>query len=229
MRRRLGLLESGRSAWDVLCEGASITLPLLGLGVLGAWAAAVFGGILLSAEAARARRASRVAALLCAGVLMLLSAVVLSRWLGERLDSSGSADSSCLSGAAPLGLAEGSRGAELGGADFLRTLRALGVTPRRVALTRVRLVSARLTVQPLGTQLSSPVDPHLRAGEYALGLPGLGTQTISALQRPDLNWLMAITMAAAALAGLWQVLGEWLSELLDPRWATAASGVGGLS
>jgi ABC-type dipeptide/oligopeptide/nickel transport system permease component len=54
-------------------------------------------------------------------------------------------------------------------------------------------------------------------------------QTVAALAHPDLNWLMAITMAGASFAGIWQVLGEWFAELLDPRWATAASGVGGLS
>ncbi|HVZ33056.1 MAG TPA: hypothetical protein VG963_11555, partial [Polyangiaceae bacterium] len=80
----------------------------------------------------------------------------------------------------------------------------------------------------LGTQLSSLLT-LTGVLEYALGLPGLGMQTVAALAHPDLNWLMAITMAGAGFAGIWQVLGEWLSELLDPRWATAASGVGGLS
>jgi peptide/nickel transport system permease protein len=227
VRRRLGLLEDGRPAWDVLGEGASVTLPLLGLGVLGAWAAAVFGGTLLSVRAARAQRAVRAGALFCAGVPMLLGAVLLSRWLGGAARQLWIGGLLMCAGGAPLGLVEGSRGAESSGADFLRTLQALGVPARRVDLTRVRLASARLTVQ-LGTQLSSLLTLTCVL-EYALGLPGLGTQTINALQHPDLNWLMAITMAAAALAGLWQVFGEWLSELLDPRWATAASGVGGLS
>jgi peptide/nickel transport system permease protein len=227
VRRRLGLLESGRPAWDVLCEGARITLPLLALGVLGAWAAAIFGGTWLSVEPARARRVSRALGLVCAGVPMLLGAVVLSRWLGDAARQLWVGGLLMCLGGAPLGFVEGSRGAEHGGADFLRTLRALGVTPRRIGLTRVRLASARLIVQ-LGTQLSTLLTLTCVL-EYALGLPGLGSQTVRALQRPDLNWLMAITMAAAALAGLWQVLGEWLSELLDPRWATAASGVGGLS
>jgi ABC-type dipeptide/oligopeptide/nickel transport system permease component len=63
--------------------------------------------------------------------------------------------------------------------------------------------------------------------EYVLGLPGLGTETIAALQHPDLNWLMAITVGAALFAGLSHVFGEWLSNLLDPRWLNAAAGAGG--
>ena len=52
-------------------------------------------------------------------------------------------------------------------------------------------------------------------------------ETIAALRNPDLNWLMAVTVGAALFAGLWHVFGEWLSNLLDPRWLGAASGAGG--
>jgi ABC-type dipeptide/oligopeptide/nickel transport system permease component len=89
----------------------------------------------------------------------------------------------------------------------------------------VRLSSARL-VALLGAHLSQLLTLTCVV-EYVLGLPGLGSETIAALRNPDLNWLMAVTVGAALFAGLWHVFGEWLSNLLDPRWLGAAGGAGG--
>jgi peptide/nickel transport system permease protein len=227
VRRKLGLVADGRSAWDVMCEGAWVTLPLLACGLLGAALGAFAGGAGASVASRRRRRLVRLLAFGGAAVPALLSAVLLSRWAGGVARQLWVGALLMICAGIPLGLPDASRRLELGGADFMRTLRALGVAPWRMALTRVRFASARLIVQ-LGTQLSSLLT-LTGVLEYVLGLPGLGMQTVAALSHPDLNWLMAITVAGASFAGIWQVLGEWLSELLDPRWATAASGVGGLS
>ena len=126
---------------------------------------------------------------------------------------------------APVALAEGARGAEEAEAGFPRTLAALGVSPWRAGLASVRLSSARLVAQ-LGAHLSQLLTLTCVV-ESVLGLSGLGSETITALRDPDLNWLMAVTVGAALFAGVWHVFGEWLSNLLDPRWLGAAGGVGG--
>jgi ABC-type dipeptide/oligopeptide/nickel transport system permease component len=224
VRRKLGLLHSGRPVWDVLCEGARVTLPLFSCGLLGAWLGAVSAGV-LSSVAARCARLLRWAAAACSALPVLVLAVLAVRWLGEAAHQPWLGGLLMLFAGAPLALAEGARGAEDSEAGFPRTLAALGVSPWRAGLASVRLSSARLVAQ-LGAHLSQLLTLTCVV-EAELGLEGLGSQTIAALRNPDLNWLMAVTVGAALFAGLWHVFGEWLSNLLDPRWLGAAGGAGG--
>jgi ABC-type dipeptide/oligopeptide/nickel transport system permease component len=225
VRRKLGLLHSGRPVWDVLCEGARVTLPLFACGLLGAWLGALSAGVLSSVDAARRARVLRWAAAVSTALPVLVLAVLAVRWLGDRARQPWLGAMLMLLAGAPLALAEGARGAEQPDAGFPRTLAALGVAPWRAGLASVRLSSARL-VALLGAHLSQLLTLTCVV-EYVLGLPGLGSETIAALRNPDLNWLMAVTVGAALFAGLWHVFGEWLSNLLDPRWLGAAGGAGG--
>jgi ABC-type dipeptide/oligopeptide/nickel transport system permease component len=237
VRRKLGLLHSGRPVWDVLCEGALVTLPLFACGLLGAWIGAVSGGVLSSVDAARGRmragqgpgaqtaRILRWAAAASTALPVLVLALLAVRWLGDSARQPWLGALLMLFAGAPVALAEGARGAEEAEAGFPRTLAALGVPPWRAGLASVRLSSARLVAQ-LGAHLSQLLT-WTCVVEYVLGLPGLGSETIAALRNPDLNWLMAVTVGAALFAGLWHVFGDWLSNLLDPRWLGAAGGAEG--
>jgi ABC-type dipeptide/oligopeptide/nickel transport system permease component len=222
VRRKLGLVHGGRAAWDVLAQGARVTLPLFFAGVLGAWAGAVASGAF---TARRAVMFSSGVALLRALLPVLVLAVLVSRWLGPAAGQLWVGALLMALGGAPLSVPDRAQGPEARTAGFLRTLAALGVAPWRAGLTTVRLSSARLVVQ-LGAHLSNLLTLTCVV-EYVLGLPGLGAETIAALQHPDLNWLMAITVSAALFAGLWHVFGEWVVSLLDPRWASATTGAEG--
>src|SRR6185295_3463064 len=220
VRRKLGLVRAGRPVWDVLREGSRVTLPLFACGLLGTWLGAVSAGVLASFESARGARVLRAVTVLSTALPVLVLAVIALRWLGAEARQLWLAGFLMLFAGAPLALCEGARGESGAGAGFSRTLASLGVSPWRAGLTSVRLSSARLVVQ-LGAHLSNLLTLTCVV-EFVLGLPGLGTETIRALQHPDLNWLMAITVGAALFAGLSNVFGEWLSNLLDPRWLNAA-------
>jgi len=222
VRRKLGLVHGGRAAWDVLAQGARVTLPLFFAGVFGAWAGAVVSGVFTTR---RAVLVSSAVALLRALLPVLVLAVLVSRWWGPAAGQLWVGALLMGLGGAPLSVPDRAQGPEARTAGFLRTLAALGVAPWRAGLTTVRLSSARLVVQ-LGAHLSNLLTLTCVV-EYVLGLPGLGAETIAALQHPDLNWLMAITVSAVLFAGLWHVFGEWVVSLLDPRWASVASGAEG--
>lgn len=225
VRRKLGLLHGGRPVWDVLCEGSSVTLPLFAFGLLGAWLGAVSVGMLSAVESPRGARLLRRLAGLSTAFPVLVLAVLALRWLGGSAQQLWLGMLLMLIAGAPLALADGARGPTGPKLGFARTLASLGVAPWRASLTSVRLSSARLVVQ-LGSHLS-----HLLTLtcvlEFVLDLPGLGRETILALQHPDLNWLMAVTVGSALFAGLWHVFGEWLANILDPRWLSAAGAAGG--
>jgi len=225
VRRKLGLLHSGRPVWDVLREGSGVTLPLFACGLFGAWLGAVSLGMLCTLEAARGARLLRRLAGLSTVLPVLVLAVLALRWFGSGAQHLWLGTLLMLIAGAPLALPAGARGSSGPGAGFSRTLASLGVPPWRASLTSVRLSSARLVVQ-LGSHLSNLLTLTCVV-EFVLNLPGLGRETILALQHPDLNWLMAITVSAALFAGLWHVFGEWLANLLDPRWLGAAGGAGG--
>lgn len=225
VRRKLGLVEGGRSAWDVLREGSRITLPLLGSGVVGVWVLSALAGAARALGRRRLGLLFRGLAVLRAALPSVVIAVTLTWWWGDAarrtwvgallMLGAGAAFSPTYRGA----LAEVARG------DFVRTLRSLGAPPWQVSLTTLRLSSSAIIVQ-LGAQLSSLISLTFVV-EYALGLPGLGTRTIQALHDPDLNWLMAITICTALFVGLLHATSELLLGALDPRWRDVPQRLGG--
>jgi ABC-type dipeptide/oligopeptide/nickel transport system permease component len=224
VRRKLGLVRSGRPVWDVLREGSRVTLPLFTCGLLGAWLGAVAAGVVRSFGAQRWTRWLDLAAVAGAALPALVLALLAVRWLGAGASSLWLAGLLMLLAGAPLAVVAGSSSSAGASAGFVRTLASLGVSRWRAGLTTVRLSSARLVVL-LGAHLSNLLTLTCVV-EHVLGLDGLGRATIAALREPDLNWLMAITVGAALFAGLWHVFGEWLASLLDPRWLKAASAAG---
>jgi peptide/nickel transport system permease protein len=225
VRQKLGLLQSGRAAWDVLCEGAVFSLPLLACGAIGAWGNAALWALFTAQR--RAARLLRAFGVLRAAFPAVLLAVLLSPLaLGTAARTALGCLIMLLSGA-PLSLLWGGAKAETGGGDFLRTLRSMGASRWQVGLTTLRLSSAAMLVQ-VGAQISGLLSLTFVV-EYALGLPGLGTRTIEALRHPDLNWLMAITICTALFLGVLQALGEVLISVLDPRWQDASQRLAGVT
>jgi ABC-type dipeptide/oligopeptide/nickel transport system permease component len=107
---------------------------------------------------------------------------------------------------------------------FVRTLRSLGVSRWQAGLSTIKL-SSRVIVTQLGAQASGLLTLAFVV-EHALDLPGLGPRTILALQRPDLNGLMAIAVFTVLFVGLLHALSEWLLDLLDPRRREGGPGLG---
>jgi ABC-type dipeptide/oligopeptide/nickel transport system permease component len=223
---QLGILQSGEPAWTALRRGARTTLPLLATALISAW----LGAVLVATFSARGARRSlwilRGAGLWVAAVPPVVAALLLRvafgpaaarAWIGALLMA--------FSGVSLLALrAEASDSAN---GDFLRTLRAFGISRLRASFTVVRLSSASIVMQ-LGAQLST-LFTLVFAVEYALGLSGLGTRTIDALRQPDPNWVMAMTICTAAFVGVLQALGHMLLAVLDPRARDALQRFGGAS
>jgi len=225
VRQKLGLLRSGRPALTALRDGARVTLPLLFFGVVGAWGGAVAGGAAASLSARRWARVFGAMGLLRAALPVALLAVMLSVWGGPGVHRVWVGGVLMVLGGAPLLSLYRAATADATSRDFIRTLESLGVSRWRAGVSTARLSSASIVAQ-LGAHMSSLVTLTFVV-EYALGLPGLGAITIEALRRPDLNWLMAITISTSLFVGLLQAMSELLLGVLDPRWQDAASAIGG--
>jgi peptide/nickel transport system permease protein len=227
VRYDLGRLESGRPVGEVMREGVLVSVPLLLGGVIGAVCAAALGGAMLALAQRRSLRWLSLLFTLRAALPVVLVAVLASSWLGPAARHVGfGALLMALTGAPLRALHRGAR-LEARGSDFIRTLESLGVARWRVALATLRLSSAAIVVQ-LGAQLSSLITLTFVV-EYALDLSGLGATTIEALKHPDLNWLMAITIAMALFVGLLQAGSDLLLAALDPRWRDSVDRLGGVS
>lgn len=226
VRHDLGLCADGRSAGAVLLQGSLVSGPLLAAGIAGAFCTVAIGGVAAALAQRRWLRwlglllmvRAAVPVVVVAFAAALLGSWARELWVGALIMG--------LGGAPLAALARGARH-ESASADFLRTLESLGVQRWRMALSMLRLSSAVLVAQ-LGAQLSTLITLTFVV-EYALGLPGIGTRTIAALEQPDLNWLMAVTICTALFVGLLQALSDLLLGALDPRWADSVDRLGGVA
>jgi peptide/nickel transport system permease protein len=226
VRHDLGLCADGRSAGAILLQGSLVSGPLLAGGIAGAFFTAALGGVAAGLARRRWLRWLGLLFLVRAAlpvVVVAFAAALLGSWARELWAGA------LIMGLAGAPLAALARGAqkEAASADFLRTLESLGVERWRIALSTLRLSSAVLVSQ-LGAQLSTLISLTFVV-EYALGLPGIGLYTIGALERPDLNWLMAVTICTALFVGLLQALSDLLLGALDPRWADSVERLGGMA
>jgi peptide/nickel transport system permease protein len=216
IRHDLGLLDDGRPVGEVLRQGALVSGPLLASGILGAFLSAALGTSIVSIASRRLARGIGWLLSLRAALPVVVAAGLATAfwgdgarhaWVGVLLMA--------LFGAPLSSLHQGAR-LEVRGSEFIRTLESLGVARWRIALASLRLSSASIVVQ-LGAQLSTLITLTFVV-ELALGLGGLGSKTIEALERPELNWLMAITIITALFVVLLQALSDLLLAVLDPRW-----------
>lgn len=100
--------------------------------------------------------------------------------------------------------------------DYIRTARAKGLQ-ERATLIRHALRNALLPVLTvIGVQVSTLLGGSIIL-EQILGLPGIGTWNLLAVQTKDTPILMAVTMYAAVVLMAMTVIVDLLYAVLDPR------------
>jgi peptide/nickel transport system permease protein len=100
--------------------------------------------------------------------------------------------------------------------DYVRTAHAKGLSPGRVAVVH----ALRNALLPMVT-LAGLHLPTLLGGAFVVeevfGLPGIGFETMRAIEAHDAPWLMAVILAAAVAVTLGLVASDVASGALDPR------------
>jgi ABC-type dipeptide/oligopeptide/nickel transport system permease component len=111
--------------------------------------------------------------------------------------------------------------AEVKSRDYIRTARALGMSPLRIAF-RHALRNAAL---PL-VALASVEMPTALGGafvvEKAFGIAGLGEETVRAVQTHDVAWLVGLAFVTALTVTLTSILADFAVAAIDPRLSNAA-------
>jgi peptide/nickel transport system permease protein len=102
------------------------------------------------------------------------------------------------------------------GQDFIRTARAKGMSPLRVAVVHALRNALVPTVTLAGLHL-----PVVLGGAFVVeevfGLPGVGFETLRAIEAHDSAWLMAVVLASAVAITIGLVASDVAYGALDPR------------
>jgi peptide/nickel transport system permease protein len=105
---------------------------------------------------------------------------------------------------------------EVVGQDFVRTAHAKGLSGPRVLVVHALRNALMPTVTLAGLHL-----PALLGGAFVVeeifGLPGMGFETLRAVEAHDAAWLMAVILVAAVAITLGLVLSDVVYGVLDPR------------
>jgi peptide/nickel transport system permease protein len=105
---------------------------------------------------------------------------------------------------------------EVLGEDYIRTARAKGLSERRVILRH----ALRSGLTPIVTQFGIDVAVVLGGAiitESVFGLPGLGFDSVQAIQNQDLPLIIGVVVIAAGAIILANILVDMLYAVLDPR------------
>lgn len=105
---------------------------------------------------------------------------------------------------------------EVYGQDFVRTARAKGVRPRRIAWRHVLRNALLPVVTTLGVQLGSILGGAVLV-ETVFSWPGLGRLAFAALFQRDLNLLLGILFCSSVVVVLVNIAVDLVYTLLDPR------------
>ncbi|CAO3378930.1 ABC transporter permease [Azospirillum argentinense] len=105
---------------------------------------------------------------------------------------------------------------EVYGQDFVRTARAKGVRPRRIAWRHVLRNALLPIVTTLGVQLGSILGGAVLV-ETVFSWPGLGRLAFAALFQRDLNLLLGILFCSSVVVVLVNIAVDLVYTLLDPR------------
>ena len=218
----LGLsTRDGQPIAEKLSSRAPLTLALTTLAMLLGYALAIPLGV-LSAW----RRGKSVDAVLAIVLFALysmptfLAAQILARLFG------GAHANAWTLGAPVVALAIGSlatlsryqRAAMLDviGQDYIRTARAKGLSTFRVVVVHALRNAMLPTVTLAGLQF-----PTLLGGAFVIeevfGLPGLGYETLRAVEAHDAPWLVVIVLIMALVTTLALLASDVAYGLLDPR------------
>ena len=100
--------------------------------------------------------------------------------------------------------------------DFVRTAHAKGLPAWRVAVVHALRNALLPTVTLAGLHL-----PALLGGAFVVeevfGLPGVGFETLRAIEAHDAPWLMAVVLASAVTVTLGLVASDLAYGIVDPR------------
>jgi peptide/nickel transport system permease protein len=105
---------------------------------------------------------------------------------------------------------------EVLGEDYIRTARAKGIAEPRVIV----LHALRSALTPVVTQFGVDVAVGLGGAiltESVFGLPGLGRESVQAIQNQDLPVILGIVIVAAAAVILANIIVDIAYAVLDPR------------
>jgi len=107
--------------------------------------------------------------------------------------------------------------AEFINADFMKTAKAKGVTPRRAfAFHVLRPTMVPLSTTVVGQLLAIFLGSSLLV-EVVFGIPGLGRLTYNALLNQDTNLVLGSTLVFTFIAVVGNVLEDIIFTILDPR------------
>jgi peptide/nickel transport system permease protein len=102
------------------------------------------------------------------------------------------------------------------GEDYIRTARAKGLTERRVVYRH----GVRAALTPVVSQLGVDIGALLGGVvvvEQVFSLPGLGAQSITAIDNGDLPVIIGFVLVAAAFVVVANIVVDGVYALLDPR------------
>jgi peptide/nickel transport system permease protein len=105
---------------------------------------------------------------------------------------------------------------EVLGEDYIRTARAKGLSERRVIVRH----GLRSALAPVVTQFGVDVATALGGAiltESVFGLPGLGYESVHAINDQDLPVIVGIVIVAAAAVILANIAVDLMYAVLDPR------------
>ena len=211
----------GEPIADKLRDRAPVTLLVCGLAMLLSWSLAVPLG------AIGAWRQGRAFDWVSSGVLFLLYATptftvaeILRRVAaghavgGERVGLAVAA--LALGSMATLSRWQRAAMLDVVRQDFVRTARAKGLPAWRVAVVHALRNALMPTVTLAGLHL-----PVLLGGAFVVeevfGLPGIGFETLRAIEAHDAAWLMAVILASAVAVTVGLVASDVAYGVLDPR------------
>jgi peptide/nickel transport system permease protein len=211
----------GEPIADKLRDRAPITLMVCLLAMLVSWALAIPIG---AVSAWRRGKAFDTAS----GALLFVMYAMPTFAVAEvlRLTTLGTSASGARIALAVTALAVGSlatlsrwqRGAmlEVVGREYVRTARAKGMPAWRIAVVHALRNALMPTVTLAGLHL-----PVLLGGAFVVeevfALPGVGFETLRAIEAHDAAWLMAVVLASAVAVTFGLVASDVAYGLLDPR------------
>ena len=105
--------------------------------------------------------------------------------------------------------------------DYVRTARAFGASPLRTILRH----ALRTALLPLVALFSVELPTALGGAfvvEKALGISGLGEETVRAVLNHDIAWLVGVAFMTALLVTLTSVIANLAIAAIDPRLSAAA-------
>jgi peptide/nickel transport system permease protein len=100
--------------------------------------------------------------------------------------------------------------------DYVRTARSKGISERRV-IWRHALRNALIPLVTLWALTFSALLSGSVVTESVFAWPGLGTAFLTALNKPDLDLMMGITIFGSLLAVTFNLFADLLYGVLDPR------------